>query len=105
VVESVDGWVWEENVNRLMRHLVYTVAYDFDDLDRGAVETGLEKTDAVQGRWFDYPLVGQRQINVGLAREPEASPVMVRVSGDLDEVLAARVETLISVFSDVREDH
>lgn len=29
---------------------------------------------------------------------------MVRVSGDLDDVLVARIETLIAVFSDVRED-
>ena len=31
-------------------------------------------------------------------------PVMVRVTGDLDEVLVARVETLIAVLSDVRQD-
>jgi hypothetical protein len=41
-----------------MRHLAHTVAYDFDDLDWGAVETGLTTTDAEQARWFDYPLVG-----------------------------------------------
>lgn len=61
-------------------------------------------TDAEQGRWFDYPLVGQSQLTVWLAREPDAFPIMLRVPGELDEVLAARVETLISVFSDIRDD-
>lgn len=103
--ESVSGWVWEENVDRLMRHLAHAVSYDFDDLDRGAIETGLEDTDADQDRWFDYPLVGQPQLNVGLARHPDAAPVVVRVSGDLDDVLAARVETLLAVYSDVRGDN
>jgi hypothetical protein len=104
MVDKVAGWVWEENVNRFMRHLAYTVAYDFDDLDRGAVETGLKDTDAERGRWFDYLLVGQGQLKVELARDPDASPIMVRVSGDLDDVLAARVETLIAVFGDVSGD-
>jgi hypothetical protein len=105
VIDRVDGWVWADNVHRLMRHLAHTVAYDFDDLDWGAVETGLTTTDAEQARWFDYPLVGKRQLNVGLAREPDAYPVMVRVSGELDDVLIGRIETLIAVFSDVREDN
>ena len=103
MINRVEGWVWEEHVHRLMRHLAFTVGYGFDDLDWGSVKTGLERTDAGRGLWFDYPLVGTRQLNVGLAREPEAYPVMVRVSGELDDVLAARVETLIAVFSDERQ--
>jgi hypothetical protein len=47
----------------------------------------------------------KRQLNVGLAREPDAYPVMVRVSGELDDVLIGRIETRIAVFSDVREDN
>ncbi len=105
MVERIDGWVWDENVHRLMRHLGHAVAYDFDDLDWGAVETGLASTDADQARWFDYPLVGERQVNVGLAREPDAHPVLVRVSGELDDVMVGRIETLIAVFSDTRGDN
>lgn len=104
VISTVDGWVWDENVNRLMRHLGYAVGYEFDDLDRGAVETGLANTDAEQDSWFDYPLAGERQVTVALAKEPDARPVMVQVSGDLDSNLAARIETLITVFSDSGED-
>ncbi len=104
VVDRMDGWVWDENVHRLMRHLGYAVVYDFDALDLGAVETGLASTDAEQGLWFDYPLVGEQQLDVGLARETEAHLVMVRVSGDLDDVMVGRIETLIRVFQDHRED-
>ena len=49
--------------------------------------------------WFDYPLVGNRPLNVSLARHPGASPVGVRITGNLDEVLAARADTLLSVLS------
>ena len=100
VVNTVGGWVMEADVHRLMRHLAFLVGYVIDDLDWGAVQTGLELTDSESERWFDYPLVGERQLTVKLAKEPDAYPVMVQVSGDLDDVLAARIETLISVLSD-----
>lgn len=100
VARAVQGWVWEANVIRLMRHLSRMVAYEFDDLDQGAVEQGVQGSDADLDRWYAYPLVGERQLNIELAREVEMSPVQVRVSGDLDEVLAARIETAIDLLGE-----
>lgn len=100
MVSTVGGWVWEQNVERLLRHLAQYAGYGFDDSDWSAVETGLQPTDEEQGLWFDYPLVGERHLAVHLARNTGAVPVSVRVTGDLDEVLTARVETLLAVLSD-----
>ena len=66
--------------------------------------TASRGTDADHGRWFDHPLAGDPQLNVGLANEPDAHPVMVRVSGELDDVLVGRIDTLLAVFSDIREN-
>ena len=97
---EVGGWVWEQHVERFLGHLAAQVGYGLDDLDRGAVTAGLESTDAEHGRWFDYPLIGRRQVTVSLARTLGAAPVSIRVTGDLDMVLAARIETLLTVLSD-----
>jgi hypothetical protein len=35
MVESVDGWVWEEHVIRALQHLAHMIGYSFDDLDTG----------------------------------------------------------------------
>jgi hypothetical protein len=102
VTDDVRGWVWEDNVSRMLRHLSAMVDYKFDDLDADAVEAGIVNTDADLDRWFDYPLVGSRQLQISLARHPDAAPVAVRISDDLEEVLAARAETLLAVLSDPR---
>ncbi len=102
MVMSVSGWVWQENVLRLMRHLASITGYEFDSLDADAVETGLLQSDAEEDAWFDYPLCGSRRLDVFLARDPNAFPVAVRVAGDLDELLTARIRTLLAVLSDPR---
>lgn len=94
--------MWEDNVSRMLMHLSVMVEYKYDELDADAVEAGLLNTDADRDRWFEYSLVGSRQLDVSMARHPDAVPVAVRVSGDLDDVLAARIDTLLAVLSDPR---
>lgn len=100
VVDSVGGWVWDENVHRFLRHLARVVEYEFDALDWGAVEAGLAVTDDDRDLWFAYPLVGDSRVDVELARSPDSHAVMVRVSGETDAVMVGRIETLMSVFSE-----
>lgn len=102
MVESVSGWVWQENVIRLMRHLGRIAGDAFDYLDEQAVETGLLQTDAHDGAWFDDPLSGVRRLDVSPARDPNAIPGAVRLAGNLDEVVPARIEVLLAVLSDRR---
>ena len=105
VVENVDSWVWDYNVDLFMSHVAQAIGHSYDDLDRGAVEAGLPHTDADKDQWFDYPLVGRQQLTVHLAENAGASPVDFRVGGEMDDVLAARIETIVSVLYDVHARH
>jgi hypothetical protein len=101
--EVVAGWVRSENVSALMTWLSFFVGYAYDDSDWQAVEAALPGTDADNASgWYDYPLVGTPPLTVWLAQNVGADPVSVRVEGDMDVVLAARVDTLVSVLADVR---
>jgi hypothetical protein len=101
-LKNVSGWVWAENVDVAMRHIALTVAYGFDDSDEGAIEVGLADTDADQDRWFEYPIMGEPTLMIRLARHPDAVPVLVRVEGEMDEILAGRLDTILTVLADVR---
>ena len=59
-------------------------------------------TDAAIDRWFDYPLGGQQELTVSLARNVGASPIDVRICADLDLVWAAPIDSIIGVLYDVQ---
>jgi hypothetical protein len=99
---EVVGWVWPSNVERLLFWASHYVGYRFDDADWQAVEIALPGTDDErEDGWFEYPLVGAPPLRVRLAQAVGAAPVSVRVSGDMDDLLEARVSTLLDVFADV----
>jgi hypothetical protein len=99
---EVGGWVLPGNVRALFSWLSLFVSYDFDDSDWQAIEQALPHTDdKAEGGWYDYPLVGLPVLRVQVAQCVGADPVMVRVTGDMDAVLHARVDTLISVMADI----
>lgn len=101
---EVGGWVWPANVERLLFWASHYVGYRFDDLDWQAVESALPATDDKgENGWYEYPLVGVPPLRVHLAQCVGAAPVMVRVAGDMDDVLAARFSTLLDVFADVEQ--
>lgn len=75
-------WVYEENIRPLLEATAQASGYDFDDLDWAAVESALPNTDGDADHWFDYPLAGERAVHVGMARDPGASVVLVRVDAD-----------------------
>jgi hypothetical protein len=99
---DVGGWILPANVRTLMFWLAYYVGYSFEDSDWEAVRAALPATNAeLASGWYDYPVIGSPALTVWLARVPGDTPVSVRVTGELDEVLAARFETLIHVLQDV----
>jgi hypothetical protein len=96
---QVAGWIHEENLNELIGYLTAYVDNVWDDLDDDVLLGALEETDSDKpDRWFEYPTVDESPVTVALARDPGSSVVMVRISGPFDEVLAARVATLLDVF-------
>jgi hypothetical protein len=99
---EVSGWILPGNVRTLMFWVAHYVGYSFDEGEWEAVQAALPATNAerVTG-WYHYPLIGSPALRVWLALIPEDSPVSVQVTGDIDEILAARFETLIHVLQDV----
>ena len=95
----VAGWVDEENLDAFVRRLAAYTGYTWDGLDDDAFIGSLESTDADRpDTWFEYPIMGTPPVTLALGRDSGAGVVSVRVSGTLDAVLAARIETLLDVY-------
>jgi hypothetical protein len=102
---EISGWVFETQVIRLLRHLSGFIGYSYDWFDEQALTGALDKTDDETSHlWYQYPLAGSPPLTVSLARSVGTAVVMVKVSGEIDEVLAARVDTLLSVLSETGPD-
>ena len=100
---QVSGWIEEDSVVSLLRHVAGYIDYAYDDLDEQALVGALDPAGSEDGdAWFDYPLHGSPVLTVWLARSPGTAIVMVRIEGLMDDVLAARVETLIDVLCSPR---
>ncbi|WP_238015674.1 hypothetical protein KZZ52_19430 [Dactylosporangium sp. AC04546] len=98
-MSTIEGWVFEDNVVRFLEHVSHYTGYAYDDLDEVALTGALEDTDdEAPGGWFTYPLSGKPPLEVSLARADGGSVVSIRVAGDLDPVLTARVETLFDLL-------
>lgn len=96
---QVEGWVTEEHVVQLLRHISAYIGYRYDDLDEAALTGALDDTndEAVDG-WFEYPLAGTPTLVIRLAQSPGSAVVSVRVEGTMDLVLANRIETLLDLL-------
>ncbi|MFG2044978.1 hypothetical protein [Dactylosporangium sp. NPDC048998] len=96
---SINGWVYEDNLIRFLAQLSYYIGYQYDELDEAALTGALEQTDDESAdAWFSYPLAGTRYLTVSLARAVGGSEVSVRVDGDIDPILSARIETLFDLL-------
>lgn len=100
---EVAGWVWSENLQGLLLLVSNSVSYAFGESDWQAVENALPETDndAVDG-WYEYHLWGSPPLSVRLARDIEGDEVSIRISGRLDDVLAARLDALLEALAVVR---
>jgi len=99
-MSTVDGWVFEENVVRFLEHLSRAIGYEYDAADEDALVGALDETDDESATaWFRYPLQGRPPLVVSLARAVGGSVVGVRVDGDIDAVLEARIDTMLSLLS------
>lgn len=98
----VSGWVRSVNVQHLFRWLSLYVGYGFDETDWQAIAAARPDTDndTEQG-WYEYPVAGSPPLVVAVAQSIGADPVMVSVTGDMDAVLSARVDTLLSVMAEI----
>jgi hypothetical protein len=92
---SVAGWLDFTNVVRFLTMVASYVGYPYDWWDEQALIGALDQTD---DRWFEYPLAGTPALTVRLARARGSDVITVQVVGELDDILATRVETLLDVL-------
>ncbi|MBB5353262.1 hypothetical protein HNR46_003517 [Haloferula luteola] len=74
----------------------------FEDEDWEAVRYGMQGTSDLEERWFDYPLRGQREtlcLSLALDEGGDTDIVLVKISGEIEAVVATRIMTLIEVCS------
>lgn len=95
----IDGWVSADNVVPFLEYVSRYIGYEYDDFDEAALTGALAQTDddSADG-WFGYPLVGAPPVTVSFAQAVGGTVVSVRVEGDIDPVLAARIETLLDLL-------
>ncbi len=94
------SWVLTANIRPLVESLAALVDYEADDWDWDAIEAGLNGTDAEDPHgWYDYPLAGTTMLRLELANEPGSNVTMVQVHHPPDQLLTARIETLMSMLA------
>jgi hypothetical protein len=93
-MNEVCGWISTENLTKVVEYLAGLVGYRWDELDAGALEAGLPGTDDEIDMWFEYPLA---HLTLRIANTDDSGHVVFRISGEFDEVFAARLETLLDV--------
>lgn len=98
-VREVRGWIFDDNLTRVVEYITSLVQYNWDELDSGALDAGIPSTNAdlAPSTWFEYPIAGVLEISLRIACDQGAGILSVIVSGEIDEVLAARFETLLDL--------
>ncbi|MFY1616951.1 hypothetical protein [Micromonospora sp. WMMD736] len=98
---STRSWVLAANVRPLIESLAALVDYEADAWDWDAIEAGLRGTDADDPHgWYDYPLIGTvATLRVELANDPGSIITTVQVHHAPDDLLTARIETVLSMLA------
>lgn len=98
-MREVAGWIFEDNLTRVVEYTAALVHYKWDDLDNGALEAGIPTTDAdLPSTWFEYPIAGTPAITLRIARNHGSATLSTTISGDIDAVLAAKLETVLDLL-------
>jgi hypothetical protein len=98
----ISDWIWSGNLHPMFQVLGQVAGYVFEESDWSAVEFGIAGTNSERELWFAYPLIGATRLDVEVAwGDPVAGgdEVVVRIANHLDEVAAARVQTVWSLLN------
>ena len=95
----VAGWLFEDNLTKVVKYIAALVGYSWDELDDGALAAGIPNTDAdlPPDTWFEYPVKGTPELTLRIARDHGAGILSMIIDGELDDVVAARFETLLDL--------
>ncbi|MFI5849072.1 hypothetical protein ACIA8B_24350 [Micromonospora chalcea] len=98
---STRSCILAANVRPLIESLAALVDYEADGWDWDAIEAGLRGTDADDPHgWYDYPLIGTAAtLRLELANDPGSVITTVQIHHAPDELLTARIETVMSMLA------
>jgi hypothetical protein len=98
-VHRIGGWIFEDNLTKVVEYIAALVSYSWDELDDGALEAGILKTDAdlPPDTWFEYPVMGTPELTLRIASNRGDGILSMMIDGEIDDVLAARFETLLDL--------
>jgi len=103
MTREITGWIWESHARTTVEYLARWVGYDFDDFDWGDIETGIaESTWEPPERWYDYSIEGDLELAVSFARDENDRLIGIKVTGEMDAILEARIDTLLTLLADRR---
>ncbi|MGW5742031.1 hypothetical protein [Amycolatopsis sp. NPDC003861] len=86
-------------MTKVVEYIAALVGYSWDELDDSALEAGIPKTDAdlPPDTWFAYPVAGAPDLTLRIARDHGAGKLSMIIGGEMDDVLAARIDVLLDL--------
>lgn len=98
-MREVSGWIFENNLTKVVEYVASLVDYSWDDFDSDALDAGISATNAdlPPSTWFEYPVAGTPELMLRIARDHDSGILSMVISGQIDEVLAARFDTLLDL--------
>ena len=96
------GWIWISNLKPFLEILADFVSYELDEDDLKAVQFGIASSDgdATPERWFEYPLIGLKRLDLRLARDQGTDILRLEIFGP--ESLCERVSLVLDLLSRYR---
>jgi hypothetical protein len=88
-------WVLEDNLRPFLTVLGWLVGYTLDPDDWDAIASGVRKTDAEAGCWYDYEFMGKHRAALSLGIDPGTSVVHIRVG------VPAELESQVQLAADI----
>lgn len=98
-MHRIAGWIDEDNLTKVVEYIAALVHYRWDDLDDAALDAGIPNTDAdlPPDTWFEYPVIGTPELTLRIALNHGDGILSMIIEGEIDDVLAARFDTLLDL--------
>lgn len=98
-VRVVTGHVHDADAaRRVLTRVAYWIGDDFNESSWATLVSGIEGEDTEEDREFKYTFDGWFEVTAFVADTREAGGLRVRLVGEIDDILATRMETLIEVL-------
>jgi hypothetical protein len=77
---AIGSWTFDCNREFVLRELSQLIGYDFNQLDRDAIEIGMQNTDSEIPYYYEYSLIGTSQIDISISNESGTDTNMILIN-------------------------